>query len=100
MASKEHKNGYWTKERCAIEALKYNRSSDFREGNQAAYSKVRKSGWWSELCSHFDKKHFWTIDECFDAAKKCNSRKEFRHRYSAAYNILCKNNLANLACSQ
>lgn len=61
MASKEHKNGYWTKERCAIEALKYNRSSDFREGNQAAYSKVRKSGWWSELCSHFDKKHFWTI---------------------------------------
>ena len=99
MANKEHKNGYWTKERCAIEALKYHRCTDFRKGNQAAYFKVRKSGWWSELCSHFDKKHFWTIDECFDAAKKCNSRKEFRHRYSAAYNILCKNNLANLACS-
>lgn len=39
MASKEHRNGYWTKERCAIEALKYHRSTDFREGNQAVIQK-------------------------------------------------------------
>jgi predicted GIY-YIG superfamily endonuclease len=47
---KPHK--YWSKEKCAIEALKYNHRIDFQKNSSAAYSKAHKSGWLDQICGH------------------------------------------------
>ena len=43
---------YWTQERCAMEALKYNHKKDFRKDSSAAYSKAHKCGWLEKICEH------------------------------------------------
>lgn len=49
-SKKPHK--YWSKEKCAIEALKYNHRIDFHKNSSAAYSKAHKSGWLDQICGH------------------------------------------------
>ena len=44
--------GYWTKERCREEALKYDRKVDFQKNSSAAYHKAHRSGWLDEITSH------------------------------------------------
>ena len=41
----------WTKERCLLEASKYNIFSDFRKGSPSAYESSRKNKWLSEIKS-------------------------------------------------
>ena len=45
-------NGYWTKEKCQEEALKYKSRSDFQRGSGSAYTKSSICGWMDEICSH------------------------------------------------
>jgi predicted GIY-YIG superfamily endonuclease len=45
-------NGYWTKERCVEEALKYKKRSEFHKKSQGAYFSARKNGWLDEICLH------------------------------------------------
>jgi len=45
-------NGYWTKERCMKEALKYKTKKDFIKMSNSAYSLSYKNGWLDEICSH------------------------------------------------
>lgn len=45
-------DGYWTKERCAVEALKYNTLSDFMNNTPSAYSSAWKNGWLREITTH------------------------------------------------
>ncbi len=47
---KPHK--YWTKERCALEALNYNHRIVFHKNSSAAYSKAHKNGWLDQICGH------------------------------------------------
>tara|TARA_Y100001938_G_C8015582_1_gene392375 strand:+ start:315 stop:1055 length:741 start_codon:yes stop_codon:yes gene_type:complete len=47
--------GYWTKERCAEEALKYDKRNDFWHGERSAYEKARKEKWLDEICDHMTK---------------------------------------------
>ena len=42
----------WTKEKCHIEALKYNTRSDFWRFSQNAYDAANKYSWLDEICSH------------------------------------------------
>lgn len=46
------RNNYWTKEKCAEEALKYKTRSEFEIGSPTAYVKSGKYGWKDEICSH------------------------------------------------
>lgn len=57
MISSRKPSGYWTKERCAEEALKYTSQRQFRENSSAAYDAVFRYGWIKELCSHYVWKH-------------------------------------------
>ena len=43
---------YWTKEKCAEEALKYNTKSEFEKNSPSAYVNAGKFGWRDEICSH------------------------------------------------
>jgi predicted GIY-YIG superfamily endonuclease len=44
--------GYWTKERCHQEALKYIYRKKFKHGSTSAYTRAQKKGFLDEICSH------------------------------------------------
>lgn len=50
----EHRkpNGYWTKERCIEEALKYDKVSFFEKKCPSGYRAARRNGWVSECTAH------------------------------------------------
>lgn len=49
-------NGYWTKERCFDEALKYKTRSSFKKQSGSAYARSCENGWIDEICSHMNKR--------------------------------------------
>ena len=44
--------GYWTKEKCAEEALKYDTRNDFNKYSNSAYVKAANEKWLNEICDH------------------------------------------------
>jgi hypothetical protein len=50
--SKRKPAGYWTKERCHEEALKYQFKVDFKKGCAPAYQAAQKHGWIDDICGH------------------------------------------------
>ena len=58
-------NGYWTKERCAEEALKYETKSEFQKNSGGAYRAALKHNWLREAFKIYDydnKKHIQNFD--------------------------------------
>ncbi len=49
-------NGYWTKERCMEEALKYDFKVDWKKNSGSSYSLARRYGWFDECIAHMKKK--------------------------------------------
>ncbi len=69
MNVKRKSNGYWTKERCAEEALKYKTKTEFRKGSPGAESASIKNGWVDAVCGHmlspqYPKGHWQSFDNC------------------------------------
>lgn len=52
--------GYWTKENCATEALKYKTRTDFQQQSGGAYTAAWKNGWLDEITSHMKKRSYDT----------------------------------------
>jgi len=52
-------NGYWTKDRCKEEALKYTNCTDFQKSCSSAYNTSLKNQWYCEITSHFELKGNW-----------------------------------------
>ncbi|MBA6364968.1 GIY-YIG nuclease family protein, partial [Colwellia sp. BRX8-8] len=51
---------YWNKERCAIEAGKYESRSQFEKGCSSAYASAQLNNWIDEVCSHMKiQEHGW-----------------------------------------
>jgi predicted GIY-YIG superfamily endonuclease len=48
-------NGYWTKERCHEEALKYNDKKTYSTNSNSSYLIACRNGWIKEICSHMTK---------------------------------------------
>jgi len=46
--------GYWTKQRCHQEALKYNTKSDFRKNEEGAYITSLRKDWLNDISSHMN----------------------------------------------
>lgn len=47
--------GYWTKENCHKEAIKYNSRSKFQRGSRSAYQISLRNNWIDEICRHMMK---------------------------------------------
>ncbi|WP_198781038.1 GIY-YIG nuclease family protein [Shewanella putrefaciens] len=91
MQLKKRSNGYWTKELCAHEALRYTSRTNFQVGSNSAYSRSHKEGWLDEICHHMPTnkliKEFVTKDTCAVQALKYQSRSEFKREYFNAYKV-------------
>jgi len=95
MKKKKKPNGYWTKERCQEESLKYKTKKDFQNGNVSAYNKSRKENW-LEVCSHMIKirnvKNYWTKERCYEESQKYDKLTAFRKNSKTAYREIYENN--------
>jgi hypothetical protein len=86
-------NGYWTKERCHEEALKYNRRVDFHKESKSAYSKAFKSGWLDDICSHMNTKKSRKITKelCYEVSSGYTNKSEFIVKEPNIYTVIIKN---------
>ena len=88
-------NGYWSKEKCKKEALKYNTRCEFSKKQVGAYLKSQRNGWLDEICSHMigvkKPRNYWTKEKCKEEALKYKYRSEFQKKSGTAY-ILCRTN--------
>ena len=94
MEYKQKKNGYWTKEKCQEEALKYNTRMDFFNKNSGVYSKCVKKKWLDDVCLHMKTKKlrdYWVEETCKNEALKYKTRKEFSIKSSRAYQVCLEN---------
>ena len=72
----------WTKEKCKMEALKYNVRQDFVENSISAYASCLKHGWLEEVCGHLPRikkprGHWNNIENCVLEARKYKSKTDF-----------------------
>lgn len=90
------------KEKCKLEALKYDKISTFRKNSPTAYKTICVNGWFNELCSHLSRKikpnNYWTYNMCQKEALKYDKRVDFRTKSSGAYNSARINNWLNDIC--
>ena len=94
--------GYWNKERCQEEALKYNTKIEFRKKCYGAYFFANKNHWLSEICKHTkpfkNPNGYWNKERCREEALKYNTKKEYRKNSSWSYVTARKNNWINEIC--
>lgn len=96
-------SGYWSCERCATEAQKYETRLQFQKGSEAAYSSARRNGWLDDICAHmmeFKKaKGYWTKDKCHEVAKTYDTRTDFNRGCNGAYKIALRKGWLDEICS-
>lgn len=87
--------GYWTKEKCGEEFLKYCTKKELKINSITAYSVAHKNGWIDEFSVHMingrKPNGYWTKERCISQMKTCKTKKEFRKNYNSAYIIALKN---------
>jgi predicted GIY-YIG superfamily endonuclease/isopentenyldiphosphate isomerase len=99
MIIKRHHNGFWTKERCQEEALKYNTKNEFKKNSKSSYAISLKNNWINDICSHMILNNDWTFENCKKEALKYKTKSEFYILSNSAYNSAYRNNWLNEICS-
>lgn len=74
--------GFWTLEKCAEVARKYETKKEFSRANRSAYTTAHRNGWLDQICEHMTPlrkpDNYWTKERCIKAAKKFKTRHEFQ----------------------
>lgn len=81
----------WDHDSCYNEAKKYTSSYGFSKGNNSAYNKARKEGWFTEYTWFKNPRKVYTYDVCKELASRCESKGKFQKLSSSAYNASLKN---------
>lgn len=90
--------GYWTKEKCSEESLRYKTKKELEEKAPGAYAYMVRNSLLSELCPHMKSSKpngYWTKERCTEEMLKCETKKEFREKNQSAYVYASKNNWLN-----
>ncbi len=99
MNTSKHKKGYWTKEKCAYEAQKFETRTEFKLSCPGAHTAACKNGWLDEICSHMKvlKTHY-TKEECAIEALKYNTKTEFMNKAPLFYSHAIRKGFINEIC--
>jgi hypothetical protein len=78
--------GYWTKEKCQEESIKYKSRSTFQKNNISAYQTSINNNWLDDICSHMVicRNPNWTKELCLEEALKY-TKSDFRKKSPSAY---------------
>ena len=89
---KRNINGYWSKERCKEEALKYKHRAEFMNQSPTAYSISCRMGWLNDICSHMEylNRQAWTKEEAHSEALKYSNKTEFMNNSNGCYQTCIK----------
>ena len=102
MKPSRNKTNYWTKEKCAKEALKYKYKKDFIINSATAYNKSVKNNWLDEITKHMNRPFnimlIWTKEKCAEEALKYKYRIDFQNNSGSAYVTSCENNWLDDIC--
>ena len=103
MVSPQKPKGYWTKERCREESLKYRTITELQDNCGTVCKTIRKNKWVDELCSHMvspqKPKGYWTKERCREVASGYNNRSHFQNNEHSAYDKSFKNKWLDEICS-
>jgi len=92
-------NGYWNKERCLNDALKYDRRVDWQKKSSSAYGSANKNGWLNSCTSHMSEirkpNGYWNKENCIDESKKYKTITEWSKKSSISYKIARENKWLN-----
>lgn len=89
--SKERQaNGYWNKEHCFEEAMKYKKLYEFERNSTGAYAAALENDWLKDY-TWLERMFKWDYDTCFEEAKKYTTRKEFHDNAKGAHRVAMKN---------
>lgn len=103
MVSPQRKSGYWNKEMCRVEALKYSNLNEFKLLSSGAYSSASKNKWIGDICSHMistqKPKKYWDKNRCFNEATKYKTRSHLATNNPYVYSVLIRNGWIDSACS-
>jgi hypothetical protein len=93
---------YWTKEKCAEEALKYENRTEFQLNSSGIYVISRKNKWLDDICLHMIERKkpngYWTKERCTEEALKHETKSEFCLKSGGAYNISKSNGWFDEIC--
>jgi hypothetical protein len=94
MIKRNKSKGYWTKELCLEDALKYKTRVQWQKTPKTGYHFARKNGWMEECTQHMilTKKPagFWNKERCLEDALKYGGRYEWQ-KNSGSYTAARKN---------
>lgn len=76
--------GYWTKEKCHNEALKYPTKSDWRREDRSSYESAKYHGWYDACSVHMEAPFKWTEELLLESASQYSSLAEWKRNKSAA----------------
>lgn len=95
--------GYWTYERCQIEALKYGSRSEFNKKSPSSHTIAYKNNWLNEICKHMTltskPMYYWDFKNCHMHALKYSNRSDFKYNCSGGYGVARENNWLSEICS-
>ena len=87
--------GYWSKELCIEDALKYNSKTEWIKNSQTASKTSKVNGWFEECTAHmtsfYKPKGYWNFERCMQEALKYKIRKEWVKNSGTSYNSSVKN---------
>ena len=99
MIAPHNPKGFWTKERCATEAQKYNTRTAFKLGSPGAQLSAYRNGWLDEICKHMEVKiHHYSKKECAIEALKYQTKTEFMEKAKIYYSHAIKGGYINDIC--
>lgn len=86
--------GYWTKELCIVEALKYKTRTEWHKIESGSYGRAHKNGWVDECCGHMVYVNkpvgYWSKELCLKDALKYNTRTEWHKTKDTSYDAARK----------
>lgn len=91
--------GYWTKEKCQEESLKYDGKTNFRKYAYTAYKISKENNWLDIFYSERKSPGHWTYENCKEESLKYKHRIDFLKKSSGAYKSATINNWLNEICS-
>ena len=93
---------YWTKERCASHANKYQHRNDFFLHVPTAYRSAQRNGWLDDICAHMVyqvlPRNYWTKERVQKEANKYTSRTKFLNAAKSAYGAAQSNGWLDEVC--
>jgi hypothetical protein len=99
MKSRYKPSGFWNKENCKLDALKYQSKNEWISASISAYSNAQKNGWLKECCDHMTvTRQSWTLKLCLKEARRFQTKTDWSEGNQSSYQAARKNDWLEKCC--